>query len=452
LAISKMVSEKVSLGNFKGAQKTFRLAFNTLFITGLIVSAVLFSQASEITAKFFADSRVLITFKICIPSIFVVSVASAFRGYFQGLQNMIPSALSQVSEQIIRVTLGFFISLKLLKYGIEWAAAGLAAGMLAGETVGLLVIMINYLKSRSKRLSNSDYGATETSRSILFNLFSLSLPITGGRLIASGLTALEAIIIPRQLQIAGYTASSATSLFGQLSGTALTLLTFPSVFTLALAISLIPAISEAMARKDLRLARLRSSDAVFFTMILGIPSVLLINCFADPLTTLFNSADVTGVLKILTLGGLFTYLQQTTTGILQGLGKTALPLVHSIISAGIRLPLLIYLTANPNWGLIGTAWAIVIGYIIMAVLNLNAIRRIIGFQFDFKSYLLQPLIAGLGMLTTIKLVHILLPNSLFISLFSTILSLGVYILILILIGNLKPQEIKKYLPQSPFRP
>ena len=132
LAISKMVAEKISLNRYREAQRIFRTAFATLFVSGLVVSVVLFSNTSHIVSQFFADQRVFIVFQICIPAIFVVSISSAFRGYFQGLQNMMPSALSQIIEQITRVTIGFSLSLKLLSQGAEWAAAGLAVGMLCG--------------------------------------------------------------------------------------------------------------------------------------------------------------------------------------------------------------------------------------------------------------------------------------------------------------------------------
>ncbi len=450
LAISKMVAEEVSLGSYNDAQKIFRVAFITLFLSGLLVTVILFSHTSQIVARFFSDERVFRVFQICIPSIFVVSIASSFRGYFQGMQNMIPSALSQVCEQLTRVSIGFTVSLKLLPQGVQWAAAGLAAGMLCGEIIGLLVIVIQYLRQKKKQ-ELKNLKSEQTARSILANMLTLSLPITGSRLVATGLSSLEAFIIPRQLQMAGYTASSAASLFGQLSGTALTLLTFPSVFTFALATSLIPAISAAMVRNDLNLARKRCSDAIRYTMILGIPCILLLNYFALPLTHLFKSGEVSTVLKILTIGGIFTYLQQTTTGILQGLGKTTLPMIHSIISAAIRLPLLFYLTAVPKWGLTGTAWAMVIGFFLMAVLNLNAIRRLIRFQFDFKSFLLQPLTAGLGMLVVIQLIATLTPDSILARLLSLIIGCAAYILILIFTGGINPKDIKKiWLSSNPW--
>lgn len=441
LAISKLVSEKVSMGRYGEAHKVFRVAFMMLFISGFLVSLALYLNIPFIVDRFFSDPRIITVFKICIPSVFIVSVASAFRGYFQGLQNMVPSAVSQIFEQILRVTLGFALSLRLLNYGVEWAAAGLAVGMLAGEVLGLFVIIFHYL--RYKNQIPASKSCNESTRSIMTNLLGLSLPVTGCRLMSTGLSALDAIIIPRQLQLAGYTSSSAASLFGQFSGTALTLLTFPSVFTFALATSLVPAISEAISRKDYKLAEIRCLDALRYTIVLGLPCVLVLFYFADPLTKLFNSSEVAPVLRVLAIGGLFAYIQQTTTGILQGLGRTFLPLLHSTISAAFRIPLLIHVTGIPKWGLVGSSWVYVLSFFCIAVLNLIAIKRCIKLTYKVKTLIFQPLVAGLGMVLLFKAISLFTTMSLVSCLASTFLGFIIYFTILFINGGITKADLRK---------
>lgn len=441
LAISRMVSEKVSIGRHADAHKIFKIALLTLFCSGLFVSLFLYFNTPYIVEHFFSDKRVAGVFKICIPAVFVVSVASAFRGYFQGLQNMIPSAMSQVCEQILRVLLGFCLSLKLLSRGIEWAAVGLATGMLGGEIIGFIVILAHYLVH--KRHTVKATLSTETPKSILSGLFRLSLPVTGGRLMSTGLSALDAVIIPKQLVFAGYSARSATSLFGQLNGTALTLVTFPSVFTFALATSLVPSISEAITRKEYRTAQSRCLDAIRFTIILGLPCVIAMFFFAENLTGLFKSHEVASVLKILSVGGIFAYLLQTTTGILQGLGKTFLPFLHSTISAAIRIPLLFYLTGIPSLGLKGTALAYICGYFCVALLNLLAIRRHIGLKFDYKAFIIQPLSAAAGMVLTIFALSYVTPAYFWAALGTAAVGFAVYTGLLIFNGGLSKRDLLK---------
>ncbi|KUO67032.1 MAG: stage V sporulation protein B [Gracilibacter sp. BRH_c7a] len=441
LAISKLVSEKVSMGHYGEAQKVFRVAFMMLLLSGFLVSLILYLNIPFIVNSFFSDPRIITVFKICIPSVFVVSIASAFRGYFQGLQNMIPSAMSQIFEQILRVTLGFTLSIKLLNHGVEWAAAGLAMGMLAGEILGLFVILIHYLRYKTE--VKTSRLSTEPTRKIMTSLLGLSLPITGSRLMSTGLSALDAAIIPRQLQVAGYTSSSAASLFGQFSGTAVTLLTFPSVFTFALATSLVPAISEAISRNDYKLAEIRCLDALRYTIVLGLPCVLVLFYFADPLTKLFNSSEVATVLRVLAIGGLFAYIQQTTTGILQGLGRTFLPLLHSTISAVFRIPLLIHVTSIPKWGLVGSAWVYVLSFFCIAVLNMIAIKHSIKLTYHLKNLIVQPIIAGIGMVILFRIISLFTVLSMLSCLISTFLGFMIYFTILFVNGGITKADLRK---------
>lgn len=447
IAVSKMVSEALSLNRLARAQHIFRLALTFLTISGGIVALSLYFLSPYLAHRLFSDPRVLRVFLVCTPAIFVVSISSAFRGYFQGVQNMVPTALSQICEQIVRVVVGFSSALILSPRGAEWAAAGLALGMLAGELMGLLIISILY---RVKKIKLSQPEPPTSSVHVLKELFTLSSPVTAGRLISTGLSSLDAMLIPQRLQIAGYTAREATTLFGQLGGAAFTLLSFPSVFTFALATSLVPAISEASARKQYQVVKARSSEAIRLTILSGIPCLLILFYFATPLTAFFKSESVAPILRILALGGIFSYLQQTTTGILQGLGKFYLPVIHSIISALLRIPILYYLTAQPTWGLNGTAVAYVVGFLIMALLNLGALFRYTGMVIDLPRFFLQPLSAGIAMMLLFRLLSIFIQPWIF--LVQIFLGLACYLAILLLNGGITLADLRrlpwigKYIP------
>lgn len=438
LAISKMVSEALSLNRLARAQHIFRLALTYLTIAGGIVALSLYFLSPYLAHRLFPDPRVLRVFLVCTPAIFVVSISSAFRGYFQGSQNMLPTALSQICEQIFRVLIGFSSALILSPRGAEWAAVGLALGMLVGEFVGLLVISILY---KAKKIKLSQQELPTQSAQVLKELFTLSSPVTAGRLISTGLSSLDAMLIPQRLQIAGYSAREATTLFGQLGGSAFTLLSFPSVFTFALATSLVPAISEASARKQYQVVKARSSEAIRLTILIGLPCLLILFDFATPLTAFFKSENIAPILRILTLGGIFSYLQQTTTGILQGLGKFYLPVIHSIISALLRIPILYVLTAQPTWGLTGTALAYVLGYLIMALLNLGALIRYTGMVIDFPRFFLQPISAGIGMMFLFRMLSIFTQP--WLILIQICLGLASYLAILLLNGGITPAELRR---------
>ena len=442
LAIAKMVSEEVSLGRISNAQSIFRLSLWLLSISGAIVSIALYFLSPYIAHRVFSDPRVVNVFLICTPAIFIVSVSSVFRGYFQGLQNMVPTAISQICEQLVRVAVGYTSALRLLSNGVEWAAAGLALGMLAGEFVGLISIVFQYQRAKSK-ITREGPATSYSSRQILSRLWQLASPVTVGRLLSTGLSSLDAIIIPLRLQVAGYTAREAVTLFGQLGGSAFTLLTFPSVFTFALATSLVPAISEAAIRRQLNVVRARSAEAIRLTILIGIPCLIILFYFSRPLTAFFKSADIAPILRVLALGGIFSYIQQTTTGILQGLGKVHLPVLHSIIAAIIRIPALIYLTALPQWGLRGTAWAFTLGYFIMAVLNLMAISRYTGMPLDLQRFVLQPVFGGVGMLLVFQFLDPFFKGHIVGYLFEFLTGLTLYSIILLFNGGVTFADLRR---------
>jgi len=443
LAVSKMVAEEVSLGRPGQAASIFQIALALLSVSGAIVALALYALAPTIADKLFPDPRVLQVFLICTPAILVVSISSVFRGYFQGLQNMLPTAISQICEQLVRVIVGFSLALHFLPKGIEWAAAGLALGMLAGEVMGLSVITLQYWRLKSRITFSGGHESPARVRLTISKLWRLASPVTLGRFLSTGLSALDAMLIPQRLQLAGYTARQATTLFGQLGGSAFTLLTFPSVFTFALATSLIPAISEAAARKQFQIVKARSTEAVRLTILVGTPCLVVLFYFATPLVSFFRSSELAPILQILALGGIFSYLQQTTTGILQGLGKMHLPVLHSLIAASVRIPLLYHFTALPEWGLTGTAWAYVAGFILLAILNLSAIIRLTGMPIDLQRFFFQPVSAGLGMYLTFYFLAPHTSGSLIGYLEEVITGLVIYVLILTLNGGLKMGDLRR---------
>ncbi|MGE5379506.1 MAG: putative polysaccharide biosynthesis protein [Methylocystaceae bacterium] len=402
MAVSKLVSEEVSRGNHRQAKAILKLALGILSASGALVTVALYLIVVCIGERFFPDPRAVPVFLICTLAIFIVSVASAFRGYFLGIQNMLPPALSQVLEQIVRVSCGFGAALYLLPRGITWAAVGLAVGMLIGEAVGLGVIMLNYFFANHPH-AGTTCEKTELTGHTLKRIWQFALPVTAGRLLFTGQSAVDALLIPNRLQTAGCTARQATTLFGQLGGAGLTLLNFPSVFTFALAASLVPAIAEAAANNSSQIAKYRSLGAIRVTITLGLPFVVILFSLAEPLTVFFKSDNIAPVLRILAVGGIFSYLQQTTTAILQGLGKAHLPMFHAIAAASVRIPLLYWLTGLPQWGLLGSAWAFVVGYIIFAILNITAIVRYTGMSVDLNRLVVQPLSASGAMLLVLLL-------------------------------------------------
>ena len=186
-AISKMVSEDVALGRYKNAYRIFWVSLTVLALVGLILTLVLVVGAEYLAVSVYRNPKAFYPIISIAPAIFFVSVMSCFRGFFQGLQDMTPSAISQVVEQIGRVVAVFILADLLLPRGVEYAAAGAAFGPVVGAVAGLVVlILVYYNRKRSlvQKMHLDGGKGLESSIHIIYRLFFFAVPITLGGLIS----------------------------------------------------------------------------------------------------------------------------------------------------------------------------------------------------------------------------------------------------------------------------
>lgn len=446
LAVSKFVAEEHARNNLSGAYRILYLALGILIITSFILTGVVIFVTPLLMKYVFSNPKVYWVFISLIPGVIIVSICSVFRGFFQGLQYMTPTAVTQTVEQIMRVSFGLFLAYTFLPKGIEYAAAGASVGVIVGELTGLVLMLMFFGFKRPK--STFGLKVVEKSSEVLRKLFRLGLPVTFSRVIATIILSFEAILIPKRLLIAGYSLTEATTLYGQLTGIALTLLTIPTVITSSLSTTLVPAISEASAQRNYQLLQARSKEAIRLTILSGLPCLGIFFLLPEQLAeVLFNTSEAGIGLKILALGGIFLYLQQTTTGILQGFGKPSVPMNNLIFGSVIELIILYYLTAIPNFGLQGAAISINISFVIVASMNLVAIGRYIGLSFELKNMLLKPIVSLLGMALVVHVGYTFLfviSNSKVLSTLLTIFTAFItYFLILIFIKGIFPKDVER---------
>lgn len=446
IAISKMVAEEVARGNKAGAHKIFRVAFTILFIASCIVTLAVVLLIPVITTKVITNPKAIGAFVTLIPGVFICAICSAFRGYFQGLSEMVPTAVTQVIEQIVRVCIGLGLAYLLLPKGIGYAAAGLSAGEVCGELIGLLVMMAIYYKKKPN-LTRTQIQASLKTSYILKDLFALAFPITISRIISTIILSIDVMLIPQRLQAAGFSLQEATSLYGQLSGMALTLLFIPTVLTFSLATTLVPAISDALAQGNLGTVKGRSGEALWATLIFGLPSLVIFFIIPHQLTDLlFKYPQAGDALRILSLGGIFLYIHQITTGILQGLGKPGKVLLNLVLASLVKIAGIYYLTAIPGLGIKGTAIALILNFMVAALLNVLSIARISGFTLDFRKLIFKPAIALTGMVIIMVIaLKIMEPAAGLLTTISTTvaLGLGTYFLLLAGVGGITRQDLSR---------
>ena len=396
VAVSKLVAENVTVNDYRGAMRVFRIALLILTLTGLTITLLLFFSAETIVRILDSDPRAVYAIMAIAPAIFFVTMMSALRGFFQGQQYMLPTAASQVVEQIGRLVVSLALALALLPRGLEFAAAGAAFGTAAGGVLGLLLLLpIYYLRRPAfmKRVRVQGKSEPQAASRIIRHIFGLAIPITFGSLIMPLLSLIDWAIVPGRLKAIGFLEKQATALYGQLTGMAGSVVYFPNVVTLALSMSLVPAISEALVLRDRALIRSRSSVSIKLTTLFVIPASVGLYLLAGPIIVVLFGLENAGAgyaLAYMSWSVIPLGLYVSTTGILQGLGKTVTPVVNMALGGAVKFILAWYLTAVPSLHVGGAALASVIGTGVAAVLNLYAVARHTGWRFRPGELLLLP--------------------------------------------------------------
>jgi stage V sporulation protein B len=444
VAIAKLVSDAATQGNNARAYRILRLALGYTFFFSLTLTVIGILAARFVTGQVLSNPSTYLPFVCLMPGVFIVSMSSVFRGFFQGFQYMIPTAASQTAEQVIRVTVGLCLASVLINHGIVAAACGASLGVVCGELGGFLLMIMFFVRSRDLQPCLSRFRVRESAY-LTREMLRLAFPITLMRLVSTGFLSLEAIIIPHRLMADGFSTKEATAAYGQFAGIAETLLYTPGLITVALSTALVPAIAEALAARDFNLLNSRVNNALRLTVIVGLPSALMFLLLARDLCgTLFGYPEAGAALQVLAIGAPFLYLQQTTTGILQGLGEPMVPFRNLVIASIFKVAGIYLLTGCPSYGIRGAAAAVACGFVTMAVLNLIDLRKLTGCHIRVSEIALKPLAGTVAAAAALCFgLNFLVDKVNFtgINLFCSILVMGtVYTAVLIVTGALRKEE------------
>lgn len=407
VAISIITAERVALKDVFGARRVFRISMTLMVFTGLLFSLLTYFGAGWLIEwQFIRDPRAYMAVVALSPTIFFVTLLASSRGYLQGWQRMTPTAVSQIVEQIFRVlTMVLFASL-LLPMGLDYAAAGASLGAFAGAIGGLLVLV--YYHWKLDKDIEREYGpnlappqgeAPAPLGAIVRRIFSLALPVSAASIMLPIVSNLDLLIVPQRLEVAGYTVPQATELFGYLTGMAVPLVNLATILTASLAVSIVPAISEARALKDTQRVYNQTAAAVRISNFVCFPAFVIVFVLATPISTLIYNAPGAGpAVLVSSFSIVLLGLHQVSTAVLQGLGHPKIPMINMILAAAVKVALNWILTAIPWLGIMGAAWATAADMGVAAVINLYFIWRYIGYRMEllqlFKTMAAAAFMAG----------------------------------------------------------
>ncbi|MEK3759901.1 stage V sporulation protein B [Paenibacillus sp. FSL P4-0338] len=393
LAIAKLVAEAEGENRPEQSRKILQTGLALSLSLGIVFTFVALFTASWVSSVLLTDQRVYYTFVSMTPMIAIVAVSSIYRGYFQGRQNMIPSAFSSVLESVIRIFFMLWFSWMLLPKGIAFAAAGAMLGVTVGEIAGMLALLGQYYfndkKDRSEPPPSVDvtnqgtqgsagHEPDHTTTPVFKRLIGISIPVTAGRLIGSFSYLLESIITVRSLALAGIAAAAATAQYGSLQGMVIPLLLLPGVLSSSLAVSLVPSLSEAAARNDLPTIHKRMHQALRLAMVTGAPFAAVMYILAVPLCTLMygNAADTAPMLRMMAPFAVFLYVQAPLQAALQAMDRPGKALINTLIGAIVKILLILLLASRPEYGILGAIIAIMVNSLLVTLLHGYSVVRL----------------------------------------------------------------------------
>lgn len=402
VAISIITAEKLAQKDFLGAKRVFNVSLRLLFVTGLVFASALFFGAHWlIDNHWIRDSRAYYSIIALAPAVFFVTFLASFRGYLQGWQIMTPTAASEIVEQLMRVVTMIVFANMFMPHGLAYAAGGASMGAGVGAFCALLVLMWFYGRLKQKLKADlqqqNPLATRESARAIISRLLRLALPVSMSSLMLPVVANLDLLIVPQRLEAAGFHISQATEFFGYLTGMAVPLINLATIFTAAMTISLVPAISESRALNDVFGIRAKTRTAFRVALIITCPCFVGMYFLAEKIAALiYNAPGAADAIQTMSVGILLLGLHQISTGILQGLGRTSIPVINMILAAAVKVFLNWTLTAIPTLGIKGAAMATVVDFGLAAVLNMIFIYKYTGFALSFSG-VFKPAVSAAAM-------------------------------------------------------
>jgi len=403
IAMSKIISENNAMGDVRGSFEVVKESTILMAIIGTGTSLILFFFAKPIVELLQWDQKAYYSLIGISFAPIIISLMTIYRGFFQGFQNMTPSAISQILEQIGRVVVGVGLAILLLPKGIEFSAGGAAFGAAAGGIVAGGYLLIKY--SKIKR----SYGIKKikSNPQVLSNILKIAIPISLGTTVGSIMSLIDSILVPQKLLEAGFSTQQSTILYAQLTGKASVIVNIPLTISMAMCVSLIPIIAENYVLKKQRAVENKINLSMKLAAVIAVPCLFGLFFMAEPVMKLIFPGRFEGaqILKYLALSLPFIIITQITTSILQSVGCYILPVINLFVGCLAKIILTLILVPINDVNIYGAVIASVGAYIIVAFLNIVTMKIKLGTKFKLYENFIKPAYAASFMMIGVLTVY-----------------------------------------------
>jgi len=452
--VSKLVSERIAKGDNKGAQRIFKICMTFFVGIGIVLSFGLFFGAEYIAIAMYDVADTKYVMQVLAPAIAFVSASAVFRGYFAGLNDMKPTSYSQIIEQFFNCVLSITFVYALLGREPYIMAAGGNLSTTLAIILTFVYLIIYYKRKKIKIEPNQKSEEDElTAMKLLKKILIISVPVTISSIISVVSPLIDTATVSRCIQTAfanmypvkEQLEALAMSKNGILSKVD-TLVNLPIAVNVAFSTALVPAISGAIAQKDMKTASKRMTFSIFASLLIVLPCAVGFISLAQPILSLIypTASDGAEVLMVYAIAMIFIALNQTVNGGLYGLNKTYIPAISLIIGIIIKFVLNIVLISNPKIEIMGAGISTVICQLVAFLICIVALQKNIKLHFKCGRMIIAPIIASVIMGVSTYLINQALNNIVRMSI-STILSIIfgalIYIVLIFALKILRKEDI-----------
>ena len=463
VAVSKLVAARAAKGQYRNARRFFHGALMFAILTGGATCFVVLFGADQLAGNIMSMPKSAIALRMLAPTLLIVAIMGVIRGYFQGLGTMVPTAFSQLIEQIVNAVISVVAGVYLYEYGTKvaallrddafapaWGAAGGTLGTGAGAVAGLFVLLIMFLvhKRRMKKDIIRDNAKHVDSFGRIFSVILVTvLPVILSTTIYNISDTLDQGVFNYVMDVKGFSSIKA-EYWGIYSGKYRVLTNVPIALANAVCSSMMPSLAACMENKERRLARHKVAIGIRFVMIISIPCAVGLAILGRPLISLMFTGEVDIPAKLLMMGSasvVFYSLSTLSNGILQGIDKMRIPVRNAAIALVLHLGIL-YLTISVfDWKLYGVVISCMAFGLLMCILNWISIAKHLRYHQEMRRTFLIPIISSLVMGGVVWLLYYILAKSsteLVSVVISAVVGMLVYFVVLLLLRGIRESELR----------
>lgn len=468
LAVSKLVSANISKGRKRNVYRILKCALVFGLFSGTLAAVVLYFGADFITTTFLRTPLSIFAVKTLVPVLIIVALLGVMRGFFQGLGTMMPSAVSQILEQIANAIVSVWAAYVLFSigtkagallgdaanYGAAYGAAGGTIGTGVGALVALLFsafVLVVYLRVFKKSMRKERRSNVDSYASIMHLLVLTIVPVLLSSTIYNCNALIDEAVFKNIAFLQGYAESDYGNWNGIYSGKYQVLINVPIAIASSLAASSVPALTAAYANGKRGEAKRQIATATRFIMVIAFPCAVGMGVLASPILQMLFGDSSEIAARMMQVGAaaiVFYSLSTLSNGLLQGMNRMKEPIKNAIIALILHLIVLVALMYGLDLNIFAVVIANCVFGLIMCFLNAHSIRRFSGYRQEIKKTFLVPAVASAGMGIVVWLLYELLIYLLRSNVIATLAAICggvlVYAVLLLLLKGLNEQEILRF--------